>query len=219
MALGLVLTVSFAHFIASAIYYLIHPGTPTAAPYQRQFGVLTAIIWEVCSLLLLWFILSGQNRNWRDIGWTPTWSDIPYALALIVVTRICQSVINLWFQGYYRSITGHYLQPTTTHGILGAGISVLTIALVLINPVFEELIVRAYAMSEMMALGRGPILAVLASVVIQMSYHVYQGTLRGIALAVGFTISSIFFLKTKRIVPVVLAHLWVDAYALIRFNT
>lgn len=219
LALGLVLALSFTHFIASAFYSLIHPSTAKAAPYQLQFGVLIAILWELCSLLLLWFILSGQNRSWRDIGWNPTWSDIPYAFALILVTRICQMVINLWFQVFYRTISGHPLEPTTTRGLLEAGISVLTIALVVINPVFEELIVRAYAMSEMIALGRGPILAVLVSVVVQMSYHVYQGTLRGIALAVSFTLSSIFFLKTKRIVPVVLAHLWVDVYALIRFNT
>lgn len=219
LALGLVLVVSFTHFIANAFYYLMHPWPATAAPYQRQFSILTAIIWEVCSLLLLWFILAGQNRSWRDIGWNPTWSDIPYAFALIVGTRIAESVVNLWFQLFYHSIAGHYLQPRPAHGLLGAGISVLSIGLVLINPVFEELIVRGYAMSEMLALGSGPILAVVVSVVVQMSYHVYQGTLRGIVLAVGFTVSSIFFLKTKRIVPVVLAHLWLDAYALIRLNT
>jgi len=219
LAFGLVLTVSLTQFIALAFHSLIYPRPATAGPDYRQFGVLTTIIWEVCSLLLLWFILSGQNRSWRDIGWNPTWTDIPYALALILVKRICQGVVNLWFQVFYRSIAGHTLQPTTTHGALGAGISVLTIALVLINPVFEELIVRAYAMSEMMALRSGPVLAVLLSVVLQMSYHVYQGTLRGIALAVGFTISSVFFLKTKRIVPVVLAHFWADAYALVRLHS
>ena len=49
-----------------------------------------------------------------------------------------------------------------------------------------------------------------------MSYHLYQGLANGIGLTVVFAVYSIYFWKTYRLAPVVLAHLCVDAYALLR---
>ena len=100
--------------------------------------------------------------------------------------------------------------------MLGLGISALSIAFVLINPFFEELIVRAYPMSEIMDLGGSRALAVLVSVALQVSYHLYQGAARSIAVAAIFTVFSIYFARTRRIVPVVIAHFCIDAYALVR---
>jgi membrane protease YdiL (CAAX protease family) len=71
-------------------------------------------------------------------------------------------------------------------------------------------------MSEMMNLGINGALAVLISVAVQMSYHFYQGFVNGIVLVITFTIFSIYFWRTGRIAPVVLAHFCIDAYALLR---
>jgi len=102
------------------------------------------------------------------------------------------------------------------HGVLGFGISGLSIAFVCLNPFFEELIVRGYLMSEILELGGGGVLAILTSIAVQMSYHLYQGLGNGIALTAGFAVYSIYFLKTRRIAPVVFAHFYADAYALVR---
>ena len=59
-------------------------------------------------------------------------------------------------------------------------------------------------------------LAVVISVVLQVSYHLYQGTARTIAVAATFTVFSIYFARTRRIFPVVVAHFCIDAYALVK---
>ena len=98
---------------------------------------------------------------------------------------------------------------------IGAGISVLTVLFVVVNPFFEELIVRGYTISEITPLGGSPNLAIFVSVLIQMSYQVYRGLLRCIALTAVFLVFSIYFSRTRKIAPVIVAHFWSDARALI----
>jgi membrane protease YdiL (CAAX protease family) len=88
--------------------------------------------------------------------------------------------------------------------------------LVLVNPLFEELIVRGYLMAEIVDLGGSEITAILASVLIQVSYHTYQGFLRCALVAIMFAIFSIYFSRTRKIEPIIIAHFYSDASSLIR---
>lgn len=215
VALGLVLSVSLTHFIVAAFYYLFHPER-SIDRHRTQIGVVGALIAELTSLLVLWFVLTEHKRTWREIGWQPRWMDVPYGIALIVVSRGAARVVTLIFQASFLRSTGHYLQPRSTHGIIGVGVSLFTVLFVIVNPLFEELIVRGYTMSEVMALGGSRYLAIFVSVLLQMSYHVYQGLLRALGLTAAFLVFSIYFSRERRILPIVIAHFWSDAMALIR---
>ena len=214
LALGVVLSVSFIHFVIGAVYALFQLDKASQR-YHSQVGVFDALTAELISLLLLWFVLSANKLRWADIGWSATWTDLVHGSGLIIGTRIVASIAMMLFQTFFRAYNGNYLQPRSGHGILSAGVSVLTIVLVFVNPFFEELIVRAYTMSEVMALGGSRNLAIFVSVLIQMSYHVYQGLLRCIGLMAVFLLFSIYFSRTRRIAPVIVAHFWSDAWALI----
>ena len=85
-----------------------------------------------------------------------------------------------------------------------------------VNPFFEELIVRAYTMSEVIDLGGSRTLAVIISVAVQMSYHLYQGLASVLSLTFLFAVFSIHYVRTRRIVPVILAHLCLDLFSLFR---
>jgi membrane protease YdiL (CAAX protease family) len=211
IALGLVLSVSLTHFIVAAFYYLFHPeGSRT------QFGVVWSLITELTSLFVLWFVLTEHKRTWREIGWQPRWMDVPHGIVLIAASRVAVRLVTHIVQACFLRYTGHYLQPRSIHGVTGAGISLFTIVFVFVNPLFEELIVRGYAMSEVTALGGSRNLAIFVSVLLQMSYHVYQGFLRCIGLTATFLVFSIYFSRERRIIPIVIAHFWSDAIALIR---
>jgi membrane protease YdiL (CAAX protease family) len=215
-ALILVLFVSFGHYVVSSWYSMIASGSVSYLPQQNQARLLGSLVAQVGSLGLLWYVLSGQNRSWKSIGWAPEWKDIAGAVGLLVGSGSASRLILIPIQILYRSYFGHYLAPKSLHSMLGFGISALSIVFVCVNPFFEELIVRAYLMSEILDLGGRGVLAVVLSVVVQMSYHLYQGLEHGIALTVIFLVSSIYFLKTRRITPVILAHLCMDVYGLIR---
>ena len=217
IALGIVLFVSFGHFIVSSTYYAMGGTIP---PDSGQHGVrlIGALISEIASLAVLWYVLSSQGRGWKNIGWNLKWTDVFPAVGLVFGSIAAISIVWIPLQLSYHFYSGHYLMPKSLHGFFGFGISTLSIAFVCLNPFFEELIVRGYFMSEMMNLGINGALAVLISVAVQMSYHFYQGFVNGIVLVITFTIFSIYFWRTGRIAPVVLAHFCVDAYALLRGN-
>jgi membrane protease YdiL (CAAX protease family) len=69
-----------------------------------------------------------------------------------------------------------------------------------------------------MTLGATRTFAVAISVVLQVSYHLYQGALNVLLLAIIFTAFSIYYTRTRRIVPIILVHLGLDRFALLRGN-
>lgn len=92
----------------------------------------------------------------------------------------------------------------------------LSVAFTCLTPLFEESIVRGYTMSEIMSAGGSAGVAIVVSVALQMSYHLYQGLANCIVIAVVFTVYSIYYAKTRRIVPAVFAHFLMDLLFLIR---
>ena len=85
-----------------------------------------------------------------------------------------------------------------------------------VNPFFEELIVRAYTISELVDRGANRAVAIAISVTVQLSYHLYQGLVNVFVLMVVFTVFSIYYSRTRRIVPVVLVHLGLDLFWLFK---
>jgi membrane protease YdiL (CAAX protease family) len=215
MALGVVLAVSFTHFFVASAYSFFQ-ATKASERSHSQVAVLDGLLGELISLALLWFVLSVQKRRWVDIGWTPGWTDLLHGVGLIIGSWIAVAAAGAVFQSFFRAWTGHYLQPRSGHGIISGGLSVLTILIVLVNPFFEELIVRGYLMTEVVALGGSRNLAIVVSVLVQTSYHLYQGVLRCVGVAAFFLVLSIYFSRTRKIGPVIVAHFWSDASALIR---
>lgn len=88
-----------------------------------------------------------------------------------------------------------------------------------INPFYEEIIVRAYTISEVKCLTGSNYLAIILSIVIQTSYHLYQGLSSALMLAVMFLVYSLYYVKSKRIMPVIIAHMYFDFMALIRYSS
>ena len=215
LALGLVLFVSFGRAIFASAYSLTG-AMAEGDSEQNSARLIVALISETASLGVLWYVLSGQGRKWGDIGWNFTWLDIPRGLTLVFSEMIATYLIWVPVQTFYHSYFGYYLTPRSLHGMLDFGISGLSIAVVCLNPFFEELIVRAYLMSEIVDLGGSGVLAIFLSIAVQMSYHLYQGLANGIGLTVAFAVYSVYFWKTRRIAPIVFAHLCLDAYALLR---
>jgi membrane protease YdiL (CAAX protease family) len=215
-ALGLVLFVGLGHFIAASAYYLMEGTTTSTDLRQLKMRLVGAMIAEAGSLAVHWYVLSGQGRGWKNIGWNFQWMDAPRGLSLALGANAAAYAIFIPIQIVIHAYSGHYLTPRSMHGMLGVGISGLSIAFVCLNPFFEEAIVRGYLMTEIVELGGRGALAIVISVAAQMSYHLYQGFTNGIVLTTAFTVFSIYFWKTRRLAPVVLAHLCVDTYALIR---
>jgi len=97
--------------------------------------------------------------------------------------------------------------------VFGGTIYGATILFQFLNPFFEELIVRAYVMTEIRFLTNSTYKAIVVSTLLQTSYHFYQGGAMALAESASFLVFSIFYAKTNRIAPVILAHMYMDVGA------
>ncbi len=85
------------------------------------------------------------------------------------------------------------------------------------NGVLEEVVVVGYLLTRLRQLGWSSGQALVASAVLRGSYHLYQG-LGGFAgnLAMGL-IFAWWFLRTRRVLPLVVAHILLDVFAFLGF--
>jgi membrane protease YdiL (CAAX protease family) len=215
LELHLIIGVAFAAPIFVAIYSLFSTSL-SQSPQMSGVMVFYGLIYELLALAVMAYVLSRQGRSPKQLGISFSWKDVPVSFILIVVSYIafylCYLII---FYGYY-SLAGRVLsQPAKTQTYLDAGVTVGTVLFVTLNPLYEELIARAYIISEVKYLTNSSILAVLVSVAVQSLYHLYQGVPATIALSAMFLVLSIYYIRYRRIVPVILAHLYFDLYALL----
>ncbi len=214
----LVLCVAFLpSVIISIMLYAGNQTDPSKAISANYFIIGT--IRKLIAIGVLAYILFRQGRNFEQIGFSFSWKDIPVSILLFSIACI---VYLAWdfvnFSGYY-FITGRELDLSPKNvTFIRTNITAWSLLFCFVNPFYEELIARAYMMSEIEYLTRKKSLAVILSVGLQTSYHLYQGFYPAWLLVPLFLIVSLYYVKWRRITPVILVHLYYDFFALIRHN-
>jgi membrane protease YdiL (CAAX protease family) len=94
-------------------------------------------------------------------------------------------------------------------------LSVATIVAFLVNPFVEELIVRAYLMTEIGELTGSWTLAAAVSIAVQTSYHLYYGWVTALSLGFQFAVFAIYYARSRKATPIVVAHGIFDMLGLI----
>lgn len=198
---------------SSLIYSLTAlSGAHQYSGYTRGISYWTsATLQEVAMLGLLWCLLRRRSKSWSDLGLSWVKSDIGWSFLLIIGGAAAYGLI------YYplRSsslIPGGYSKSAESVGnfLFSGGVFAMTIVFQFVNPFFEELIVRAYLMTEVRQLTNSATKAVILSTALQTGYHFYQGVPMALADGGLFLLFSIYYAKTNRITPVILAHLFFD---------
>ena len=211
--LCLVLAVGFLiPFVRSLGIFLgwWHPGPATSYRFVLRITV------ELVGLLCLYLVLSYQKKRFQDIGLSLAirLSDLGHSFALFFGALLGSAILGLALKLLYVFL-GRALRPQLDRAAMfGTALGFLPVLYVLLNPFYEELLVRAFLISEMEAIYRGTALAVLASVALQTSYHLYQGLPMALSHIPAFLLFSLYFVRTRRILPVILAHMLMDVSAL-----
>jgi membrane protease YdiL (CAAX protease family) len=213
--------VAFAYpLLNSTLYFLYGQGAHqrSLTPGQLSFWFYVAILGELVALLVLLVALRRQGRSLRDLTLSFSWKDLPESLLLAIGSYIVFIQVSLLlFYGYY-VFTGRSLDATPQNiEHLKAKITLAAVLLMLVNPFYEEIIARAYVITEVRFLTGSRVIAVLVSVVLQSAYHLYQGTISALLIAVTFTVFSIYFVMRGKILPVILAHMYFDFLALLSY--
>jgi membrane protease YdiL (CAAX protease family) len=85
------------------------------------------------------------------------------------------------------------------------------------NAVLEEVVAVGYLLTRLRQLGYGVVAVVAASALLRGAYHLYQGFgafVGNMAMGVVF---SVFFARTGRLLPLVIAHTLIDVAAFVGY--
>jgi len=182
--------------------------------YGSDAGLLrwsNSFLHEAASLGLVWYVLRRQSKSFSDLGFSWVRKDVGWSILLWMGGGLSFSAVYAVIKSLGLTSTDQSL-ATGQVGVrlFAGGISFVTILFQFLNPFFEELIVRAYVMTELRQLTSSAAKAVLFSTVLQMSYHFYQGAPLAFAEGAMFLIFSFSYAKSNRITPIILAHLYFD---------
>ena len=76
---------------------------------------------------------------------------------------------------------------------------------------------RAYVMTEIKELTGSNMMAIVSSVLLQASYHLYYGWIGALSIAFPFFVFvfAIYYARSRRAVPIIFGHAVFDLYGLI----
>jgi membrane protease YdiL (CAAX protease family) len=212
--LGLVLAVAFAGHILNSIYLSFHPVPPKYSNISLVGGILA----ESTALLLFLVLFKRQGRQIQSIGLSFRWTDLPIALGLVVASFIATAA-STGSIGYVWSLaTQRSMHWTETRAMFSSTSLWLLPLFLLLNPFFEEILVRGYLTTELIDLRKSVLLATLVSLGVQTSYHLYYGVFGAVVVGCGLAVFAIYYAISRRLMPVILAHMLWDLTALLRYR-
>lgn len=192
--LALVLGVGFLGPTVASITYWWTGQYPPAADSSYLYSILQ----DVLTVALLVYVLYWQGRSLKSIGLTARFSDLGWALLL------------LFFSGLVSRAVAGVVPPVSAdssgYRALFSPPGLFLWLSIVPGAIREELVVRAYLMTEVADLTGHMGLAVLASVGFQTLYHLYQGIPSALISAGVFFVASLFYASTRRATPLIIAH-------------
>lgn len=213
LELSLVLAVCFAPAIITSLDILINGRG--ALPSSTNLRLTASIVHEVSGLLLVGYILWRRKIQIADLGLRWSFRDLCMGLVVAIVAYLAYAVgpylIHLADHTMYASAQ----RSNVARQMFGQAL-IAMIPYSLLNPFYEELVVRAYLMTEVKALTGSWTLAAALSVIVQFSYHLYYGWEGAIALSFLFLVFSIYYAWTKKATPIIVAHEIFDIWGLVR---
>ena len=208
--LALVLTIAVGLSFLNSL--LILRSGPEAVPNYQNAKWSIGIFHEITALLLLGYVLWRRNRRIRDLGLNWSWRNVGMGLALAVASYVAYSAGYYFLHSTFFATVKRGPLPREVFGHF----SMMAIPFSLLNPFFEELIVRAYLMTEVKDLTGSWLWAAVASTVVQTSYHLYYGWEMALSLGLQFLVFSIYYARTRKATPLVIAHGLFDTVGLLQ---
>jgi len=167
--------------------------------------------------LLLELVLTGVLGSWLwSHGWRPhRTATLPWSL------RDFARALGLWLAAtaayWCWAIICNLVAPAFTAGALGTRIvgrpaPAVVVVLSLFNAVFEEFLWLALGVAALRRFGVAR--AAAPSVTLRLLVHVYQGPVALVGILPLGVVFTWYYVRTRRLWPVVLAHAFQDLLAL-----
>lgn len=218
---GTVVLMLGSGIIFGLFYGLRHPAGAFVAMMNDRFLIENGAV-EAPLLGLFLLVLHGRGWKPRDlrlrIGWLSTLGGL--GLLLLTYLSICIVLLPLVFLTHvlHGTLLGGWLSFLTPHGFsIKLGSIHLSWGVIIIftflNAFYEELIYMSYLFNECAAKA-GPGIALLATILVRLSIHTYQGTEHVVQMGIWSLIFGLWYWSGKKVWPLVAAHAGIDLISL-----
>ena len=197
--------------------FVIFKAGPSSSTQVSSARWIEGMFHEAGILLLLGYILWRSGRSFRDIGFRWSFKEAAIGILLYVVAFSFYiaggTILNVW----YYALAGSYPTHVSALQVFGH-FPLIALPFTLLNPFYEEIVVRAYLMTEIRELTGSVAIAAIASLVLQTSYHIYYGWAGAIMLGINFAVFVGYFAIWRRAFPLVVAHAIFDIVGYLRLR-
>jgi membrane protease YdiL (CAAX protease family) len=208
----LIVLLAFGLFSVASIRALFGPLTGRAALLFDDHRVWTLLIYQLSVTPVIAYILWERGWKWPDFSVRITPRGVLQGLALAV------GAFALSKAGFILTSSVATASVSSAAAVIPAGPGIFAIGGLLfaaiVKAIFEELLVVAYVVQSLR--GRfGIALAVNMSIALRMSFHLYQGPGAFLSFAAFGLVFTLFYIRTGRLWPLIVAHALVEAVQLI----
>lgn len=207
---GAVLALAVLPYLLFSVYHILFPtDSGSSSAIADSWFLATGNIQVAIPLM---YILWNSKEPLRHFGFRwPRWRrDIPLALLIIVITNLCYN----GFVMLVMAITGadrvphrwSFAEAQEWRDFAAIVICSCT------NGFTEELVMRGYLITRIERLMKSTGFALFASTFLFSMYHAYQGAVSVVSALIFGMLAGIVFVRTRRLWPVVLAHIVADIY-------
>ena len=176
---------------------------------------LLGIFFSLMPVALVLFLLTEPGRSaFRRIGFTFSRPLRDFGLGFALAAVIGAGTLGVYAAGRALGITTALIPAALDTYWWTLPVLVLS---ALRHAVLEEVIVVGYLFTRLRAVGWGVPAMILTSALIRASYHLYQGIGPGIGNFVMGLIFGYAYYKTRRVMPLIIAHALVDIAGFVGF--
>jgi membrane protease YdiL (CAAX protease family) len=201
----IVLVLVVGVFVGSWVLHIQGPASDAAIALDNREALGTLGIEGLFALLFvpwLWW------RGWRpDALSAPSGPlDVPRGVVLWFLAYLALGVVFGMVALFQKAVVEPAIKVQLSNAVI--------IAVSILNAVFEEFLWLAYgvtALTRRIGLRR----ACIASIVLRTSVHAYEGPLAVLGVLPIGIVFTVYFARTRRVWPVIVAHALQDAFAFV----
>jgi len=213
----IVLIIGFGLFIYNSTRQFFTINTDYSQTWLYKItssGHYSILIYEVIAALLIIYILKVRNWKLSDFNLSFVFKLIWIALLLIIIRNL---ITNTTFS--ILKATNILSESATKHVEYGVSASWISIALIIVfNSIYEEFLLIGYFFKRLEKYN--PILVIVSSTLLRLSYHTYQGWISIIAILPLGIVFGIYYYKYKKLWTIIIAHGLINliTYLSLHFN-
>lgn len=198
---AMMMVLCFGYFILSSTMAVFSQGSTQAFSDNSLWGMLVLELILAASAL---GVLSARGYPLQTLKSRVSWGGMLIGAALYMLTVTCDTLLS-WLAPYELGVpVQHLLEGQRSVSAL--------LSLSLVNGIYEEVFLLAFLQRGLRRLGGSN--AVGIALLVRMLYHTYQGPLGLLAVAVFGLLVGVYYWRSGRLFPAIVAHIMADVSAL-----